>query len=181
MLEKYVELKEFTSSQMAVLKKEYGPLKGKRFSTDQWKKMETMLGRFDNARLKQLADSDIPMLSNSAKTELVLKRGFKWSDWRRPLDMEYKPEKIDEGMRLDKVRQMTKSNDHFGARIYIAQQIGDRELEGIYQSLETIHRRYGSYVGNNAVITRDKLEKVLYSKINGKWGTKLGKDIIGNL
>ena len=181
LLEEYVELKEFTSSQMAVLKKEYGPLKGKLLSGEQMKKMSQMLGRFDNARLKQLADSDIPMLSNSAKTELVLKRGYKWSDFKRPLDMEYKPEKIDEGLRLDHIRHMTRRNDHFGARIYVAQQMRDRELEDIYQSLETIHRKYGSYVGNNAVITRDKLEKVLYSKINGKWGTKLGKDIIGNL
>ena len=181
LLEDYVELKEFTSSQMAVLKKEYGPLKGKLMSGDQMKKMSQMLGRFDNARLKQLADSDIPMLSNSAKTELVLKRGFKWKDFKRPLDMEYKPEKIDEGLRLDHIRHMTKRNDHFGARIYVAQQMRDGELADIYLTLETIHRKYGSYVGNNAVITRDKLEKVLYSKINGKWGTKLGKDIIGNL
>ena len=181
LLEDYVELKEFTSSQMAVLKKEYGPLKGKLMSGEQIKKMSQMLARFDNARLKQLADSDIPMLSNSAKTELVLKRGFKWSDWRRPLDMDYKPEQIDEGLRLDHIRHMTKRNDHFGARIYVAQQMRDGELADIYLTLETIHRKYGSYVGNNAVITRDKLEKVLYSKINGKWGTKLGKDIIGNL
>ena len=181
LLEDYVELKEFTSSQMAVLKKEYGPLKGKLMSGDQMKKMSQMLGRFDNARLKQLADSDIPMLSNSAKTELVLKRGFKWKDFKRPLDMEYKPEKIDEGLRLDFIRDMTRRNDHFGARIYVAQQMRDGELADIYLTLETIHKKYGSYVGNNAVISRDKLEKVLYSKINGKCGTKLGKDIIGNL
>ena len=181
LLEDYVELKEFTSSQMAVLKKEYGPLKGKLLSHEQNKKLSQMLGRFDNARLKQLADSDIPMLSNSAKTELVLKRGFKWSDWRRPLDMDYKPEQIDEGLRLDTIRQLTKRNDHFGARIYIAQEMKDFGMEHIYTGLETAHRKYGSYVGNSAVQMRDKLEKVLYSKINGKWGTKLGKDIIGNL
>ena len=181
LLEDYVELKEFTSSQMAVLKKEYGPLKGKLMSGDQMKKMSQMLGRFDNARLKQLADSDIPMLSNSAKTELVLKRGFKWSDFKRPLDMDYKPEQIDEGLRLDTIRQLTKRNDHFGARIYIAQEMKDFGMEHIYTGLETAHRKYGSYVGNSAVQMRDKLEKVLYSKINGKWGTKLGKDIIGNL
>ena len=181
LLEDYVELKEFTSSQMAVLKKEYGPLKGKLMSGDQIKKMSQMLGRFDNARLKQLADSDIPMLSNSAKTELVLKRGFKWKDFKRPLDMEYKPGQIDEGLRLDTIRQLTQRNDHFGARIYVAQQMRDREMENIYQVLELLHRKYGGYVTNYPQITRDKLEKVLYSKINGKWGTKLGKDIIGNL
>ena len=166
---------------MSVLKKEYGPLKGKLLSREQMKKMDQMLGRFDNARLKQLADTDIPMLATAAQSILVIKRGFKWSDFKKPLDMEYKPEKIDEGLRLDTIRQMTKSNDHFGARIYIAQQMRDSGLELIYQGLEKAHRAYGSYIGNNAVITRDKLEKVLYSKINGKWGTKLGKDIIGNL
>ena len=62
LLEDYVELKEFTSSQMAVLKKEYDPLKGKLLSHEQNKKLSQMLGRFDNARLKQLADTDIPML-----------------------------------------------------------------------------------------------------------------------
>ena len=181
LLEDYKELKEFTSSQIAVLKKEYGPLKGKLLSREQMKKMDQMLGRFDNARLKQLADTDIPMLATAAQSILVIKRGFKWSDFKKPLDMEYKPEKIDEGLRLDTIRQMTKSNDHFGARIFIAQQMRDSGLELIYQGLEKAHRAYGSYIGNNAVITRDKLENVLYSKINGKWGTKLGKDIIGNL
>ena len=93
------QILEFTSSQMAVLKKEYGPLKGKTLSRDQWKKMETMLGRFDNARLKQLADSDIPMLSTAAKSELVIKRkAYKWNDFRKPLDMDYNPEEIDESM-----------------------------------------------------------------------------------
>ena len=181
LLEDYVELKEFTSSQMAVLKKEYGPLKGKLMSGDQIKKMSQMLGRFDNARLKQLADSDIPMLSNSAKTELVLKRGFKWKDFKRPLDMEYKPGQIDEGLRLDTIRQLTQRNDHFGARIYVAQQMRDRDMEQIYQGLELLHRRYGSFVGNAAVQARDKIEKLLYGKIVGKWGTKAGDKIIKEL
>jgi hypothetical protein len=182
LLEDYVELKEFTSSQMAVLKKEYGPLKGKTLSTDQWKKMETMLGRFDNARLKQLADSDIPMLSTAAKSELVIKRkAYKWNDFRKPLDMDYKPEELDEGLQLSKVKAYTKSNDHFGARIYVAQQMRDRDMESIYQGLETMHRKYGNIVGNNAVQFRDKIEKLLYGKIVGKWGTKAGDIIIKEL
>jgi len=181
LLEDYVELKEFTSSQMAVLKKEYGPLKGKLMSGEQIKKMSQMLARFDNARLKQLADSDIPMLSNSSKTELVLKRGYKWSDFKRPLDMSYEPEKIDEAISPDKVKAYTRSNDHFGARIYVAQQMRDRDMESIYQSLETMHRKYGNIVGNNAVQFRDKIEKLLYGKIVGKWGTKAGDKIIKEL
>ena len=88
---------------------------------------------------------------------------------------------LDEALRLDYVKQYTQNNDHFGARVYIAQQMRDKEMESIYKGLETIHRKYYSYAGNHAVITRDKLEKVLYSKINGKWGRKLGNNIIDNL
>ena len=115
LLEEYIELKEFTSSQIAVLKKEYGPLKGKLLSPEQNKKLRQMLGRFDNARLKQLADTDIPMLASAAQSELVIKRGFKWSDFKKPLDMDYNPEKIDELLSKIKIndvwgvgRQLTK-------------------------------------------------------------------------
>ena len=175
------DLKEFTTSQMAVLKKEYGPLKGKTLSPEQNKKLSQMLGIFDNARLKQLADTDIPMLATAAKSELVLKRGFKWSDFKQPLDMDYKPEKIDEAISPDKVKAYTRSNDHFGARIYVAQQMRDKDMESIYQGLETMHRKYGNIVGNNAVQFRDKIEKLLYGKIVGKWGTTAGDKIIKEL
>ncbi|SVD29194.1 uncharacterized protein METZ01_LOCUS382048, partial [marine metagenome] len=181
LLEKYIDLKEFSDAHIKQLQIAYRPLRGKRLSMDQIKKLEGMIKKMSVSQMKTVAHADIPFLASMTKTHLVLHKGMKWSDFKRPLDMEYKPEQIDEGLRLDYVKQFTKHNDHFGARIYIAQQMGDREMENIYQGLETAHRKYGSYVGNNAVITRDKLEKVLYSKINGKWGTKLGKDIIGNL
>ena len=54
-------------------------------------------------------------------------------------------------------------------------------MENIYQSLETMHRKYGNIVGNNAVQFRDKIEKLLYGKIVGKWGTKAGDKIIKEL
>ena len=181
LFETVIELNEFTDAHIKQLQIAYRPLRGKRLSMDQIKKLEGMIKKMSVSQMKTVAHADIPFLASMSKTHLVLHKGMKWSDFKRPLDMEYKPEQIDEGLRLDTIRQMTKSNDHFGARIYIAQQMRDREMENIYQGLETAHRKYGSYVGNNAVITRDKLEKVLYSKINGKWGTKLGKDIIGNL
>ena len=174
-------LKEFTDAHIKQLQIAYQPLRGKRLSMDNLDKLKAMVKKMSVSQMKIVARSDIPFLASMTKTHLVLHKGMKWSDFKTPLDMEYKPEELDEGLRLDAIRQLTQRNDHFGARIYIAQQMRDRELEDIYQSLETIHRKYGSYVGNNAVITRDKLEKVLYSKINGKWGTKLGKDIIGNL
>ena len=181
LFEETIRLNEFSDAQIAQLAKAYKPLKGKTLSMDQINKLRAMVKKMDPNQMKKVAHSPIPFLAGMAKTHLVVHKGMKWSDFKTPLDMEYKPEQIDEGLRLDTIRQLTKRNDHFGARIYIAQEMRDRELESIYQGLETAHRKYGSYVGNNAVITRDKLEKVLYSKINGKWGTKLGKDIIGNL
>jgi len=174
-------LKEFTDAHIKQLQIAYQPLKGKRLSMDNLDKLKAMVKKMSVSQMKIVARSDIPFLASMTKTHLVLHKGMKWSDFKTPLDMSYEPEELDEGLRLDTIKQMTNRNDHFGARIYVAQQMRDRELEDIYQSLETIHRKYGSYVGNNAVQTRDKLEKVLYSKINGKWGTKLGKDIIGNL
>ena len=181
LFETLIELNEFTDAHIKQLQIAYRPLRGKRLSMDQIKKLEGMIKKMSVSQMKTVAHADIPFLASMTKTHLVLHKGMKWSDFKRPLDMSYEPEELDEGLRLDTIKQMTQRNDHFGARIYIAQQMRDRELEDIYQSLETIHRKYGSYVGNNAVQTRDKLEKVLYSKINGKWGTKLGKDIIGNL
>jgi len=181
LFEETIRLNEFSDAHIKQLQIAYRPLRGKRLSMDQIKKLEGMIKKMSVSQMKTVAHADIPFLASMSKTHLVLHKGMKWSDFKRPLDMEYKPEQIDEGLRLDHIRHMTKRNDHFGARIYVAQQMRDGELADIYLTLETIHKKYGSYVGNNAVITRDKLEKVLYSKINGKWGTKLGKDIIGNL
>jgi len=83
----FKELKEFTVQQLARLKKEYEPLKGKRMSMDQINKMNSMLSRYSKDMLIKLANTDIPFLSTSAKSQLVMKRGMKWSDFKRPLDM----------------------------------------------------------------------------------------------
>ena len=83
----FKELKEFTVQQLARLKKEYEPLKGKRMSMDQINKMNNMLSRYSKDMLIKLANTDIPFLSTSAKSQLVMKRGMKWSDFKRPLDM----------------------------------------------------------------------------------------------
>ena len=88
---------------------------------------------------------------------------------------------LDESLQLSKVKAYTRSNDHFGARIYIAQQMRDKDMESIYQGLETMHRKYGNTVGNNAILFRDKIERLLYGKIVGKWGTKAGNIIIKEL
>ena len=181
LFEETIRLNEFSDAHIKQLQIAYRPLRGKRLSMDQIKKLEGMIKKMSVSQMKTVAHADIPFLASMTKTHLVLHKGMKWSDFKRPLDMEYKPEELDEGLQLGIVKGMTQRNDHFGARLYVAQQMRDKDMIAIYHGLGIAHDKYGSYVGNNAVITRDKLEKVLYSKINGKWGTKLGKDIIGNL
>ena len=180
LFEKYVELKEFTPAMMAKLKKEYEPLRGKTFTPGQIKKMNDMLSKFTPDLLMKLAQSDIPFLSTSAKSKLVIKHGKKWSDFKQPLDMA-EAGQLDEAIQLNTVRGLTQRNDHFGARIYVAQQMRDKDMESIYQGLELLHRKYGSFVGNAAIQARDKIEKLLYGKIVGKWGTKAGDRIIKEL
>ena len=87
MVDDLTELTEFTSAQMTKLKKEYEPLKGKRLPVGAIDKMNTMLKKYSTDMLMKLAKGDIPFLSTAAKSELVIKRGKKWSDFKEPLDM----------------------------------------------------------------------------------------------
>ena len=181
LFEETIRLNEFSDAHIKQLQIAYRPLRGKRLSMDQIKKLEGMIKKMSVSQMKAVAHADIPFLASMTKTHLVLHKGMKWSDFKRPLDMEYKPEKIDEAISPDKVKAYTRSNDHFGARIYVAQQMRDKDMESIYQGLELLHRKYGSFVGNVAIQTRDKIEKLLYGKIVGKWGTKAGDKIIKEL
>ena len=83
----FKELKEFTVQQLAKLKKEYEPLKGKRVSMDNIKKMDAMLNKYSPDMLMKLANADIPFLSTASMSKLVLKHGKKYSDFKKPLDM----------------------------------------------------------------------------------------------
>ena len=87
MTKKFSELKEFTASQLARLKKEYEPLKGRTLSMDQIRKMDSMLSRYSTDMLVKLANADIPMLSTAAKSIAVMKRGMKYRDFAKPMDM----------------------------------------------------------------------------------------------
>ena len=62
----YSELFEFTTAQMATLKKEYEPLRGKTISVPNAKKMNIMLDRFSKDILTKLANADIPFISTGA-------------------------------------------------------------------------------------------------------------------
>ena len=87
MTKKFSELREFTDAQMAKLKKEYEPLKGKSISMANINKMNSMLNSYSVAMLMKLAKGDVPFLSTSAKSKLVIKHGKKWTDFKEPLDM----------------------------------------------------------------------------------------------
>ena len=83
----YSELFEFTSAQLATLKKEYEPLKGKTMSMANINKLNAMLGRLSKEQLVKLANTDIPFVSTGAKSVAVMKKGMKWSDFKTKLDM----------------------------------------------------------------------------------------------
>ena len=87
MVDDMTELTEFTSAQMTKLKKEYEPLKGKRLPVGAIDKMNIMLKKYSTDMLMKLAKGGIAFLSTAAKSELVINRGKKWSDFKEPLDM----------------------------------------------------------------------------------------------
>ena len=83
----FKELKEFTVQQLARLKKEYEPLKGKSVSMANINKMNAMLDKYSPDMLMKLANADIPFLSTASMSKLVMKHGKKYSDFKKPLDM----------------------------------------------------------------------------------------------
>ena len=69
-----------------------------------------------------------------------------------------------------KVVAMTDRNDHSGARIEIAKQVGDKQLVQIFSTLQLIHDKYSGAVGNQAIELRNKFEPVLNKAIDRKFG-----------
>tara|TARA_A100001011_G_scaffold48060_1_gene45564 strand:- start:9081 stop:10946 length:1866 start_codon:yes stop_codon:yes gene_type:complete len=81
-------LNEFTAAQIKTLEKEYAPLKGKRMSPDQLNKMMGMIKRMSKDQLNKLAQASIPFVTSTAKSELVINRGMKWTDFKESLKIE---------------------------------------------------------------------------------------------
>ena len=79
-IEDETDLEEFTKSQIARLKKEYEPLKGKVApqAPEKFAKLRKIIDRLQKPNLLALAKADIPILSSAAKAQLVLKFGMKW-------------------------------------------------------------------------------------------------------
>ena len=76
------ELKEFTAVQLARLKKEYEPMRGKTISMPNAKKLGAMLDRLTKDMLIKLANADIPFVSMSAASKLAMKHGMKFTDFK---------------------------------------------------------------------------------------------------
>ena len=74
------DLEEFTSTQIARLKKEYEPFRGKdRVSPEKFNRLRGIMKRFTKAQLLQIVKADIPILSSGAKASLVLNHGMKYA------------------------------------------------------------------------------------------------------
>ena len=69
-----------------------------------------------------------------------------------------------------KVVAMTDRNDHSGARIEIAKEVGDKQLVQIFSTLQLMHDKYSGAVGNQAIELRNKFEPVLNKAIDRKFG-----------
>jgi hypothetical protein len=80
MPEELENLVEFTSKQIARLKREYEDLRGKEtgMNPEKFAKLRKLMDRFSKSQLLQLVKADIPILSSGAKSKLVLKFGMKW-------------------------------------------------------------------------------------------------------
>ena len=79
--ESYEPLEEFTDAQIARLKKEYEPLKGKEtgIALNKFDKLRKILKRLQKPQLLKLVKADLPIVSSAAKARLVINHGMKWS------------------------------------------------------------------------------------------------------
>jgi len=78
---KFSDLKEFTVAQLKKLQKEYEPLRGKTISIPNANKLGAMMDRLSKMQLKVLAAADIPFVTTSAISKLVMKHGMKFTDF----------------------------------------------------------------------------------------------------
>ena len=79
---------KFTPAQIKTLEREYAPLKGRTMSGEQLRKMNGILKKYNKSMLQSLANASIPMLTTGAKSELVINRGMKWTDFKESLKVE---------------------------------------------------------------------------------------------
>ena len=84
-----VELDEaFSDSQIAKLKKEYEPLRNKRISVANANKLQSVINKFANDKdaLEQIYAADIPFVSVTAMTTLMIKHDYKAADLNKLME-----------------------------------------------------------------------------------------------
>ena len=69
-----IELKEFTDAQIAQLKKEYDPLKGKTITTSQYQQLKNILFKLQDGDLEKLQKQNIPFASTGAGSILRVRK-----------------------------------------------------------------------------------------------------------
>ena len=104
-----VELREFTDAQIKTLEKEYAPLKGRRMSTDMLNKMNGMIKRMSKSQLNKLANANVPFVTSTAKSELVINRGMKWTDFKESLKLENPADNFRKGDKTKKGKDIPDS------------------------------------------------------------------------
>ena len=94
---------------------------------------------------------------------------------QKDIDDEVELDEAVSAVQVNQISRMTDRNDHFGARIELARIAGDKELMRYYDSLEKMHKKLGSVIGNSAIEVRQKLEAVLKSQLQRRFGDKDAK------
>jgi hypothetical protein len=114
----------------------------------------------------------------AAVASLYSKLGLKGASKRsREKDKGKKKEEVEiteaiSAAQVNQISRMTDRNNHFGARIELARIAGDKELMQHYASLEKMHNKLSSVIGNSALEVRRKLEAVLKSQLQRRFGDK---------
>ena len=137
-------------------------------ANEELEEAKTVGGALAQGHLETMTDQRFKEFYGMTKDEYIKKHG----------DPRKEETELTEALNINIVKGMTQRNDHFGARLYIAEQMKDKHMIAIYQGLGLAHDNYNRYVGNSALTVRQKLETVLKGKIVGTYGSAKGAEII---
>jgi len=140
-------------------------------ANEELEEAKTAGGALAQGHLETMTDQRFKEFYGMTKDEYIKKHGD-------PRKEELEESELNEALNINIVKGMTQRNDHFGARLYIAEQMRDKEMMTIYQGLGLAHDNYNRYVGNSALMVRQKLESALKVKIVGQYGRQKGEEII---
>ncbi len=190
----FKELKEFTVQQLATLKKEYEPMRGKTISIDNAKKMSNMLDKMTKDMLKKLANADIPFISTGASSKLVIKHGMKPADIKETINLEEADELQQEACWTGYKQVGFKKSSRTGKRVpncvpeSVAREMKEEDLKEYKDYLEymckdagqarTIARMFANKVGDGEVtasgsqVTVDSAKDVesVHKQVMAKYG-----------